>query len=96
MPPDGKSAISGKPLSSETHRDIVEASLQTVLGERPNNAPYLPPGEDTADKLPLSAGSHYVELIGAGTINMLAEAEVKDFAAVLQEKKEQGHAARVR
>ncbi|MGH7238746.1 MAG: hypothetical protein ACREHG_01640 [Candidatus Saccharimonadales bacterium] len=94
--PDGRSAISAKPLPSDTHRELVEASLKTVLGERPDNAPYLPAGERITDKLGLSSGSHYVELIGAGTIKMLAEAGVKDFAAALQEKKEQGHAARVR
>lgn len=93
--PDGKSAISAKPLPSDTHRQIVEESLKTVLGERIDNAPYLPPAEKLTDKLGLSSGSNYVELTGAATIKMLAEAGVKDFAAAL-DVKQQSHAAKVR
>lgn len=94
--PDGKSAVSAKPLPSDTHRQIVEESLKAVLGERIDNAPYLPAAEGIGEKLGLSHGSHFVQIEGRGTIKMLAEAGVKDFAAALQEKKEQGHAARVR
>jgi len=94
--PDGKSAISAKPLPSDKHREIVEASLKTVLGERPDNAPYLPTSEGIGEKLGLSSGSNFVQLDGRGTIKMLAEAGVKDFAAALEEKKEHGHAARLR
>lgn len=39
--PDGTSAISAKPLPSDQHRQIVEESLKTVLGERIDNAPYF-------------------------------------------------------
>lgn len=94
--PDGKSAISAKPLPSDTHREIVEASLKAVLGERPDNAPYLPAAEGIGEKLGLSSSSNFVQVDGRGTIKMLAEAGVKDFAAALEEKKEHGHAARVR
>lgn len=93
--PDGKSAISSKPLPSDTHRQIVEASLKTVLGERIDNAPYLPAEEGITEKLGLSSGSNYVELTGAATIRMLADAGVKDFATAL-DAKQQSHAARVR
>lgn len=93
--PDGKSAISAKPLPGDTHRQIVEESLKTVLGERIDNAPYLPAAERITDKLGLSSGNSYVELTGAGTIKMLAEAGVKDFAAAL-DVKQQSHAAKVR
>lgn len=93
--PDGKSAVSAESLPSDTHRQIVEASLKTVLEERIDNAPYLPAAEGITDKLGLSCGSNYVELIGAGTIKMLAEAGVKDFADAL-DAKQQSHAAKVR
>ena len=93
--PDGKSAISAKPLPSETHRQIVEASLKTVLGERIDNTPYLPAGEKISEKLGLSSGNNFVELTGAATIKMLAEAGVKDFATALAAK-QQSHAAKVR
>lgn len=93
--PDGKSAISAKPLPSETHREIVEESLKAVLGERIENGPYLPAAEGIADKLGLSSGSNYAHLTGAGTIKMLAEAGVKDFAAAL-DVKQHSHAAKVR
>lgn len=93
--PDGKSAISAKPLPSDTHRQIVEESLKAVLGERIDNAPYIPAAEGITDKLGLSSGSHYAHLTGAGTIRMLAEAGVKDFAAAL-DAKQQSHAAKVR
>lgn len=72
--PDGKSAISAESLPSDQHRQIVEESLKTVLGERIDNAPYLPAAERITDKLGLSSGNNYVELTGAGTIKMLAEA----------------------
>lgn len=93
--PDGKSAVSVKPLPSETHRQIVEESLKAVLGERINNAPYLPAAEGITEKLGLSSGSNYVELTGAGTTKMLAEAGVKDFATAL-DVKQHSHAAKVR
>ena len=93
--PDGKSAVSAKPLPSDTHRQIVEDSLKTVLGERIDNAPYLPAAERITDKLGLSSGSNYIELTGAATIKMLAEAGVKDFAAAL-DAKQHSHAAKVR
>jgi hypothetical protein len=93
--PDGKSAISAESLPSDTHRQIVEESLQAVLGERIDNAPYLPAAEGITEKLGLSSGSNYVELTGAATIKMLAEAGVKDFAAAL-DVKQQSHAAKVR
>lgn len=92
--PDGKSAISAEELKTDKHRQIVEDSLKTILGHRAEDAPYLPPADGLADKLGL--GSNFVELTGAGTIKRLAEAGVKDFADALEEKKEHGHAARVR
>lgn len=93
--PDGKSAISAKELKSPEHREIVEASLQTVLGERPDGGAYLPPAEGLGEKLGLSVASHFVKIEGAATIKMLAEAGVKDFAAAL-DTKQHGHAAKVR
>lgn len=92
--PDGKSAISAEPLPSDKHRQLVEDSLKTILGHRVDDLPYLPAAEGLADKLGL--GSNFVELSGAGTIKRLAEAGVKDLADALEEKKEHGHAARVR
>ena len=93
--PDGKSAISAEPLPSDKHRKIVEESLKTVLGERIDNAPYLPIAEGITDKLGLSSGHNHVELTGAGTIKMLADAGVKDFAVAL-DAKQQSHAAKIR
>lgn len=93
--PDGKSAISAKELKSPEHREIVEASLQTVLGERPDGGAYLPPAEGLGEKLGLSSASHFVKIEGAATIKMLAEAGVKDFAAAL-DTKEHGHAGHAR
>lgn len=93
--PDGKSAISAKPLPSDQHRQIVEESLKAVLGERLDNAPYLPAAEGLTEKLGLTSGSNFVELTGAGTIKMLAEAGVKDFTAAL-DAKQHSHAAKVR
>lgn len=93
--PDGKSAVSAKPLPSEKHREIVEASLNTLLGERPDNAPYLAAGEGITDKLGLSSGNNFIELTGGGTIKMLAEAGVKDFAAALNIG-QSSHAARLK
>ncbi len=92
--PDGKSAISAEPLLSDKHREIIEASLKTVLGERPDNAPYLP-AEGIGERLGLSSGSDFVQIEGRGTIKMLAEAEVKDFATAL-DVKQHSHAAKVR
>lgn len=86
--PDGKSAVSTKPLPSEQHREIVEASLKSVLGERPDNAPYLPISEGIGEKLGLSSSSNFVQIDGRGTIKMLAEAGVKDFAAALDAKQQ--------
>ena len=57
--------------------------------------PTLPAAERLTDKLGLSSGSNYVELTGAATIKMLAEAGVKDFATAL-DAKQQSHAAKVR
>ncbi len=94
--PVGKSAISAEPLPSDKHREIVEASLQTVLGPRAEDMPYLPTTEGIADKLGLSSGSNFVQIDGRGTIEMLAKSGARDFAAALEEKKELGHAARVR
>ena len=93
--PDGKSAISAEQLQSEKHRQIVEESLKTILGERTDNAPYLPATERITDRLGLSSGSNFVELTARGTIKMLAEAGVKDFATAL-DAKQQSHAAKVR
>lgn len=93
--PDGKSAVSTKPLPSDTHREIIEASLKAVLGERIDNAPYLAAAEGIGEKLGLSSGSNFVQIDGRGTIKMLAEAGVKDFAAAL-DAKQQSHAAKVR
>lgn len=93
--PDGKSAVSVKPLPSDTHRQILEESLKAVLGERIDNAPYLPAAEGIGEKLGLSSGSNFVQIDGRGTIKMLAEAGVKDFAAAL-DMKQHSHAAKVR
>lgn len=93
--PDGASAISAKPLPSDKHREIVEASLKTILGERPDNAPYLPVAEGIGEKLGLSSGSNFVQIDGRGTVKMLAEAGVKDFADALGID-QKSHASRVR
>jgi len=93
--PDGKSAVSAKPLPSDQHRQIVEESLKAVLGERIDNAPYLPAAEGLGEKLGLSSASHFVKIEGTATIKMLAEAGVKDFAAAL-DTKQHSHAAKVR
>ncbi len=93
--PDGKSAISAEELKSDKHREIVEASLTTILGVRPEDAPYLPAQEGMVSALGLASGSNFVELNGAGTIKRLAEAGVKDFAAAL-DVKQHSHAARVK
>ena len=91
---DGKSAVSTKELKSDKHREIIEASLKTVLGERPDNAPYLP-AEGIGEKLGLSSGRNFVQVDGGSTIKMLAEAGVKDFAEAL-DVKQHSHAAKVR
>lgn len=93
--PDGTSAISAKELKSPEHRDIIEASLQTILGVRPDGGAYLPPAEGLGEKLGLSSSSHFVKIEGAATIKMLAEAGVKDFAAAL-DTKQHSHAAMAR
>ncbi len=93
--PDGKSAVSTDELKSDKHRQIVEASLKTVLGHRAEDAPYLPAAEGLADKLGLSSGSNFVQIDGRETIKMLAEAGVKDFAAAL-DVKQHSHAAKVK
>jgi len=93
--PDGKSAISTKELKSEKHREIVEASLKTILGHRADDAPYLPAADGIGEKLGLSSGSNFVQVDGGGTIKMLAEAGVKDFAEALSVA-HSSHAARVR
>ncbi len=92
--PDGKSAISDEPLPSDKHRQIVEDSLKTILGHRAEDAPYLPPADGLADKLGL--GSNFVELTGAGTIKILAEAGVKDLADALGIDRHHSYAARVK
>lgn len=101
--PDGKSAVSTKELPSDTHKQIVEESLQRILGHRAEDAPYLPEAGGLADKLGLSLSSKFVEIRGAETIKTLAEAGVKDFAGVLEHQHERGaeqqpmsHAGRVR
>ena len=81
--PDGKSAISAEPLPSDKHREIVEESLKTILGHRVDDLPYLPPADGLADKLGLASGSNFVEINGAGTIETLAKAGVKDLADAL-------------
>ncbi len=93
--PDGKSAISAEPLPSDKHREILEASLTSILGVRPEDAPYLPASEGMANALGLASGSNFVELHGAGTIKRLAEAGVKDFADALNISRTT-HAAKVR
>lgn len=93
--PHGDKAISTEELKSPAHQEIVEASLKTILGERPDNAPYLSSGESIGDKLGLTSGSNFAQLDGRGTIKMLAEAGVKDFAAAL-DVKQHSHAARVK
>jgi hypothetical protein len=92
--PDGKSVVSTKELKSDKHREIVEASLKSVLGERPDNAPYLP-AEGIGEKLGLSSGRNFVQVDGGSTIKMLAEAGVKDFAEAL-DVKQHSHVAKVR
>ena len=52
--PDGKSAVSTDELKGEKHREIVETSLKTLLGERPNNASYLSAPEGIGERLGLS------------------------------------------
>lgn len=93
--PDGQSAISAKELKSPEHREIVEASLQTVLGVRPDGGAYLLPAEGLGEKLGFSSASQFAKIEGAGVIKMLAEAGVKDFAAAL-DVKQHSHAAKVR
>lgn len=93
--PDGKSAVSTDELKGEKHREIVETSLKTVLGERPDNAPYLSAPEGIGERLGLSSGSNFVQIDGGGTMKMLAEAGVKDFAEALGIS-HTSHAARIR
>lgn len=93
--PDGRIAISAEPLPSDKHQQIVEESFKVVLGERIDNTPYLSVSEGIGERLGLSAGHNHVELTGAGTIKMLADARVKDFAAAL-DVKQHSHAAKVR
>lgn len=93
--PDGKSAVSTKELPSNTHKQIVEESLQRILGHRAEDAPYLSASDGLADKLGLSSGSNFVEIKGASTIKTLAEAGVKDFADALDIDRH-SHAARFR
>lgn len=84
MTPDGKSAVSTKELPSDAHKQIVEESLQRILGHRAEDAPYLPAHDGLCETLGLSSGSKFVEITGAETIRRLAEAGVKDFAKVLE------------
>ncbi len=62
-------------VKSPAHREIVEASLKTLLGERPDNAPYLSALEGIGEKLGLTSGSDFVQIDGRGAIKMLAEVE---------------------
>lgn len=93
--PDASKAISTEELKSPDHREIVEASLKTVLGERPDNAPYLFGPEGIGEKLGLTSGNDFVQIDGRGTIKMLAEAGVKGFADALGIS-HTTHAARIR
>jgi hypothetical protein len=93
--PHGDKAISTKEIKSPEHREIIEASLKAVLGHRADNAPYLPAADGIGEKLGLSSGSNFVQVEGRGTIKMLAEAGVKDFAEAL-DVKQHNHAAKLR
>ncbi len=93
--PHGDKAISTEEIKNPAHREIVEASLKTILGERPDNAPYLSSAESIGDKLGLTSGSNFAQIDARSTIKMLAEAGVKDFTAALGEQ-QHSQAARVR
>lgn len=93
--PDGKSAVSLKELPSDTHKQIVEQSLRRILGHRAEDAPYLPAHDGLSESLGLSSGKNFVEINGEGTMKMLAEAGVKDFAEALGIS-QTSHTARVR
>lgn len=88
--PDGKRAVSAEEIKSDAHREIIEQSLKALLGERIDNAPYLPQPENGT-----GASAGFVEIHAPAHIQMLAEAGIKDF--VKAHEVEQGsHAAKLR
>lgn len=89
--PDGKRAISAEEIKSPEHREILEASLKALLGERIDNAPYLASSEGVLGL----GGSNFAEIPAPANIKALAEAGVKDFADALGIS-QSTHAARVR
>jgi len=89
--PDGTRAISAEEIKSSEHREILEASLKTLLGERINNEPYLAPSEGVLG----FSGNNFAQIPAPANIKALAEAGVKDFADALGIDR-QSHAARVR
>ncbi len=90
--PDGKRTISTEELKSEAHREIIEQSLKTLLGERIDNAPYLAPPESG---ILGTASQGFVELNAPAHIRRLAEAGVKDFVKSLAAE-HHSHAARIK
>lgn len=91
--PDGNRAISTEELKSDTHRDIIEQSLKTLLGERIDNAPYL--AQPESGVLGMGSSSNFVELNAPANIKALAEAGVKDFVKSLTVE-HHSHAARLK
>ena len=89
--PDGKMAISAEEIKSPEHREILEASLRTLLGERLHNEPYLVQSEGVLG----FSGNNFAQIPAPANIKALAEAGVKDFADALGIDR-QSHAARVR
>lgn len=91
--PDGKNAVSTEELKSPAHREIIEQSLKTLLGERIDNAPYL--AQQETGVLGMGSRSNFVELNTPGHINILAKAGVKDFVKSL-EVEHTSHVAKIR
>ncbi len=89
--PDGTRAISAEEIKSHPHREILEASFKTLLGERIDNEPYLVPSEGVLGL----GGNNFAQIVAPANIKALAEAGVKDFADALNIS-QSSHAARVR
>lgn len=96
--PDGKRAISTEELKSDAHREIIEQSLKTLLGERIDNIPYLPAPE--SGLLGTTPAQGFVEINAPAHIEMLAKAGVKDFAKAVEHQHEKAepvsHVARLK
>ncbi len=89
--PDGTHAISAEEIKSPHHREILEASIKTLLGERLDNEPYLAPSEGVLGL----GGNNFAQIPAPANIKALAVAGVKDFADALNISLST-HVARVR